>query len=256
MLVPSEEDFEESMKLLDDAGFQHTPWSYATVDPKILDTDPITQRLHASGIRGYQRLDAHSVRYQFPPSLNCEEKVVLLQSSYVHLSPPTDSALSSSTHTLPASPSTSHFYVNENLYYPDEAVLLESFIKVILEDKDTGYLKTWQTLLKAWAISYVYGELDVDDDALEVCEDADVKSWFNKAIKRDQGGLDRTVTKRKGRIEAPRTDHTFFDIRLSPSYIYRNRIASSIFSLLSFLSFTSVVQKLFRRKRQGQRQQG
>ncbi|KAI9875801.1 MAG: hypothetical protein M1830_007992, partial [Pleopsidium flavum] len=144
----------------------------------------------------------------FPHSLNYEERVVLLRSSYVHLTPPIEAALPSSTHTFPGSLSTSHFYVDNNLYYPDKVQLLESLIKVILEDKDTGYLKTWQTLLRAWAISYVYGELNVENDALDVCEDADVKSWFNKAIRRDQGGLDRTITKRKGRIARPGTDTT------------------------------------------------
>lgn len=206
MLVPDEKDMEKAMKKLEEAGFQHTPWSYATIDPKILSTEPVTQRIHDGFIRGYQRLDAHSVRYHFPPSFRRTEKVVLLQSSYVHLCPPPDPASSVGlSQTLPANSAISpHFYAENNLYYPDKVTLLESFIKVILDDKDTGYLRMWHTLLGGWAVSYVYGQLNVANDALDGCEDADVREWFNKAIHRARGGLDRSITKRHGRVNTMR----------------------------------------------------
>jgi hypothetical protein len=38
-------------------------------------------------------------------------------------------------------------------------------------------------------------------DALDDCEDEAVKDWYNKSIRRDQGGLDRTINKWMGRKE-------------------------------------------------------
>ena len=41
--------------------------------------------------------------------------------------------------------------------------------------------------------------LNVDVDALDACEDEAVKDWYNKNIRRDQGGLNRAINKRTGR---------------------------------------------------------
>jgi hypothetical protein len=195
MLVPTEEDFLTAVKKLEDAGFHRTPWSYATVDPELLGTDPITLKIHRREIQKRERFDQHSVRFHFPSSFNIREKVVLLQSRYVHLSPPSAEQISIAPH-LPAQ----QFFVNGNLYYPNEVVLLESFIRVILEEKAAG-MYNWSALLSAWAISYVCGLLDVDVDALDTCEDERVRDWYNKKIRRDQGGLNRAINKRTGRKE-------------------------------------------------------
>ena len=44
------------------------------------------------------------------------------------------------------------------------------------------------------------GYLDVPLDALDSCPDEAVKEWFNEAIRRDKGGLDKSITKRTGRL--------------------------------------------------------
>jgi hypothetical protein len=193
MFVPAEEDFLAAVKKLEDAGFCRTPWSYGTMDPKLLGTDPITLKIHRRMVLEYERFDQYSVRFHFPSSFNIREKVVLLQSRYVHLSPPSAAQIS----TAPCLP-TQPFFVNGNLCYPNKVVLLESFIRLILEEKSS--MHNWSGLLTAWAISYICGALNVGVDALDTCEDEGVKSWYNKNIRRDKGGLNRAINKRTGRM--------------------------------------------------------
>jgi hypothetical protein len=197
MFVPAEEDFLAAVGKLEDAGFRRTPWSYATKDPDLLGTDPLTSKIHRSRIREYERFDEHSVRFHFPSSFNLREKVVLLRSAYVHLSPPSAAEIATAPH-LPAQ----QFFVDGNLYYPNKVVLLESFIRVTLKEENEGEgVYNWSELLGAWAISYIYGMLNVDVDALDACEDEAVKDWYNKNIRRDEGGLNREINKRTGRKE-------------------------------------------------------
>jgi hypothetical protein len=197
MFIPAEEDFLAAVEKLEHAGFRRTPWSYATKDPDLLGTNPRTLRIHGSRIREYERFDQHSVRFHFPSSFNAREKVVLLRSQYVHLSPPSAAEIATAPHLL-----TERFFVDGNLYYPNKVVLLESFIRVTLEEEKEGDgVYNWSELLGAWAISYICGMLNVGVDALDACEDEAVKDWYNKNTRRDQGGLNREINKRTGRKE-------------------------------------------------------
>jgi hypothetical protein len=92
------------------------------------------------------------------------------------------------------------FSWEDNLCYPDAALLLKSFVKTLLQETPGS----WRYLLQAWAITYIYGLLMVEDTILDSCDDESVKSWFNKKIRRGNGGLDRvTVSKRVVKIQAP-----------------------------------------------------
>ena len=197
MFVPADGDFLAAVEKLEDAGFRRTPWSYGTKNPDLLGTDPLTLKIHNRRIREYERLDQHSVRFHFPSSFNIREKVVLLRSSYVHLSPPSPVEIATAPHLrLPTQP----FFADGNLYYLNKVVLLESFIRVALEEETAGEgVYNLSLLLAAWAISYICGMLNVDVDALDACEDEAVKDWYNKNIRRDQGGLNRAINKRTGR---------------------------------------------------------
>ena len=201
MLVPAEQDFSAAVEKLEGAGFRRIPWSYATVDPDLLGTNPMTVRIHKKRIREFERFDQHSVRFHFPPTVNMREKVALVQSRYVHLSPPGSATQISTAPHLPTQP----FFVIDNLYYPNKVVLLESFIRVILEEEAAGMDDYWSGLLSAWAISYICGMLNVGVDALDTCEDEGVRNWYDKNIMRDQGGLNREINKRTGRLEKKRS---------------------------------------------------
>lgn len=186
MLVPTEDDFDLAMRKLEDAGFRPAPWSYASVNPEILDKKENAEKLQAMHTRvakQYRTLDTHSKRFMFPQN---EFKLVMLHPSFVEITPPVQQKADTAK----------FFCKNSNFYYPDKLVLLESMIKTLLKEEQPT---TWRSLLTAWAVSYICGYLDVCVDALDGCEDENVKEWYNAAIRRDQGGLDRTRNKRTGR---------------------------------------------------------
>jgi len=188
MLVPSESEYDLAAQKLVEAGFRPAPWTYAITDPQRLRDDEIGRRTLLRGADGYGNLDANSLRFQFPAGYSGPERVVLLRSTYVGIRPPSDPE------------SIQRFSCIDNLYYPDAALLLESFVKTLLQEN----LGSWRQLLQAWAIAYIYGILMVEDTVLDSCDDENVKSWFNENIRRGNGGLDRvTVSKRVGKFGAP-----------------------------------------------------
>ncbi|KAF1963105.1 hypothetical protein CC80DRAFT_434559 [Byssothecium circinans] len=187
MLVPSESDFDLAAQKLVEAGFRPAPWSYGIIDPHNIPDDERGRRTKSLDNTGYRMLDDNSVRFQFPAGFSGPERVVLLRSTYVGLSPPNDLS------------SMQRFYCDRNLYYPDKALLLESIIRTLLKDSPG----IWHETLGAWAISYIYGIVMVEDTILDSCDDESVRLWFNENIRRGKGGLDRTtVTKRVGRGQA------------------------------------------------------
>jgi hypothetical protein len=181
MLVPAEKDFSAAMKKLEDAGFRRTPWSYGIhVHPKLFRTNPIISKSYRRESRSYERLHQHSARFDFPPGFNMENHVVLLESRYVHLSPPSDGQSSNLPYlSIPL------FSGNGNLYYPNKVVLLESFVRVLLEEKavkDMMYTNDWVFHLSAWAISYICGK-PLNTGILDTCEDEGVRNWCNKNVR-------------------------------------------------------------------------
>ena len=198
MLIPSESEFPKAVKKLQEAGFREAPWSYDVVDPsKVLD-DPSSQFAAADATEDFQNLNTHSERYLFPlldkmGESSHEGKVVLLRGDYVHLYPPHSNE---DGRAVSRALSGDMMRLEGNIYWPAPELLLESFIKTLLQEGSNE----WELTLVAWAISYVYGYLDVGVDVLDGCADEDVKRWFNNKIRRDQGGLDEARTKRHGKV--------------------------------------------------------
>lgn len=125
----------------------------------------------------------------FPPDKQVvpgsEFKIALLRPEYVDIA-------------LPVGPQEEHateadgkwFRRDDNLYYPEKIVLLERLIRTLLKEVQPTM---WKTILRGWSVGYICGYIDVELDALDGCENEDVKTWYNSAIRRDQGGLDRTI---------------------------------------------------------------
>ena len=90
MLVPSDSDYDLATQKLVKAGFRPAPWTYAITDPQNVADDEIGQRILLRGAKGYENLDANSLRFQFPEGFTGTERVVLLRSSYVGIRPPSD----------------------------------------------------------------------------------------------------------------------------------------------------------------------
>ncbi|KAI1508131.1 hypothetical protein KJE20_03456 [Pyrenophora tritici-repentis] len=141
MLVPSDSEYDLAAQKLVEAGFRPAPWTYAITDPQLVRDDEIGRRTLLRGDDGYGNLDANSLRFQFPAGFSGSERVVLLRSTYVGIRPPSDPE------------SMQRFSCNDNLYYPDAVLLLESFIKTLLQEIPGS----WRHLLQAWAIAYIYG---------------------------------------------------------------------------------------------------
>ncbi|KAJ4198968.1 hypothetical protein NW767_008554 [Fusarium falciforme] len=180
MLVIPDADLELAATQLRAAGFQPCAWSFGSRKPDFYQTVQ-AQQLYRSITRGYRNLDRVSIRFLFPPEDQDEiTKVVLLPSSYAHISASNDTP-----------------QLEGGILYPDVTQLLTSFVRTIVREPFRGM---WTSNLSAWAISYVYGYSGLGDDALDSCDDEEAKSWFNKEIRRFSGGMDRTtITKRLGK---------------------------------------------------------
>ncbi|KAH9989486.1 hypothetical protein F4779DRAFT_610373 [Xylariaceae sp. FL0662B] len=183
MLVIEDTDFDAAVEALRFAGFRDAPWSYGSMKDPRLFQDKKMQGLHWRIALQYRNLGDNSIRFEFPLGSRVEERVVLLRSSYAHLS-------------LVSIPE-SRFTRNEGVYYPDKELLLESLVKTIVREPEES---KWTSNLQMWIVSYVYGQLMVDDNALDSSSDENAKTWFNEHIRRYSGGIDRTtITKRLGR---------------------------------------------------------
>ncbi|KAL2021505.1 hypothetical protein VTK56DRAFT_7138 [Thermocarpiscus australiensis] len=184
MLVIEDSDFEAAVESLRKAGFRDAPWSYGSMcDPRSFEDDKM-RKLHRRMAIGHRNLDNNSTGFLFPVDMKVEDlRVGLLRSSYTHLS------LSS----VPES----RFSREENIYFPDKELLLESFAKTIVREPG---MNTWTRKLQMWAIAYVYGQLMVNDDALDSSSDDEAKTWFDTNIRRHTGGIDRTTVTKGGRL--------------------------------------------------------
>lgn len=184
MLVIHDANYHDATARLRTAGFQDCPWSYGALAPEFYKERSL-EHINRAIIRGYSNLDQNSTRFFFPvdPSeeaQNTSTKIILLPSSYANMQVP---------HSKPD--------LEESIHYPDAPSLLTSFVQTLVREPSRGM---WTSNLEMWAITYVYGELMVSDDALDSCEDDEAKSWFNENIRRFAGGIDGvTCTKRLGR---------------------------------------------------------
>lgn len=183
MLVVEDVDFEDAIRALRKAEFSYWPWSFGSRSPDFYK-GPMKERIYQSILRDYKSLDEHSARFLLKKNLASETKIVLVPASYAHITVKGDS-----NETL---------IDDSNIYLPTAARLVRSFVQTLLREPIDGM---WTSTLEMWTISYLYGELMLDDDILDSCDDADAKSWFNENIRRFSGGLDRvTCTKRLGRV--------------------------------------------------------
>lgn len=183
MLVIDDEDLDAATQKLKQNGFREAPWSYGSRDDPTLYTDPKMKQIHRLMAQEYSNLDKHSLRFQFPTDKQAKARVVLLPSSYAHIS----------TTSIPKD----RFIHEDNFFYPDAPLLLESFVRTIVKEPE---MSQWTSNLEMWAITYLYGDLMLDDGVLDSCDDEEVKAWFNENIQREEGGMDRiTCTKRLGK---------------------------------------------------------
>ncbi|KAI0102738.1 hypothetical protein GGR51DRAFT_278045 [Nemania sp. FL0031] len=182
ILVIQDSDMNAVIKCLHAAGFRDAPWSYgSTVNPKLYEDEKMRD-IHYRIAIGYYYIDVNSIRFEYPVDSKEEGRVILVRSSYAHLS----------LQLIPES----RFTFHQGLYFPDRELLLESFVKTVVREPEPS---RWSSTLEFWSITYLYGQLMLDDDVLDSSTDKKAKTWFNENIRRYSGGLDRSMTKRRGR---------------------------------------------------------
>lgn len=193
MLVIEDKQLNTAAENFRQEGFREAPWSYGSRDDPVSYTDPKVQQSHRRLAQQYSNLDEHSVRFRFPTEDQAKARVILLPSSYAHIA---------------VTPETQHRFINrpqdgpildqDNILYPDAALLLESFVRTLVKEPRMG---GWVSSLRMWAITHLYGDLGLGDDVLDSCDDEEAKAWFNQRIRRYSGGIDRaTCTKRLGKV--------------------------------------------------------
>jgi hypothetical protein len=138
--------------------------------PEVAAMVPNVETVREELDAGYRNLDQSTTEFNYPAPCNCSAQLVLIPSSYAHLSVFTITPIAS------ARTSTAHEYdVYGNLFYSLEGTLLESFTKVILRDGDGTTISLWEDLLRAW-IAHMVGYLEVNNDAVDESPDEEVQS--------------------------------------------------------------------------------
>ncbi|CAK7267729.1 hypothetical protein SEPCBS119000_002699 [Sporothrix epigloea] len=184
MLVVDDAHFADAADKLESAGFRKCTWSFGSVDPAFYDDSSVKKTIYRRIVRDYGNLDQHSARFFFPPPKDGSAKVVLLPSSYAHAQP------GAAVHSPDGS-------CEDNITFPDSTRLLQSFVQTLVREPVEGQ---WTSTLGLWAVSYLYGELMLEDNLLDNLEDEKARAWFDENIRRYTGGMDRQRTKRFGRL--------------------------------------------------------
>ena len=195
MLVVPDEHYQSSIQKLVLAKF-HKALPTRGPPPELAAMVPHMKKAREELDAGYRNLDQSTTWFNYPAPYNCTDQLVLIPSSYAHLSVSTVSPIAS------ARTSTAREYdVYGNLFCPLERTLLESFIKVSLREGDGTTISLWGNSLRAW-IAHMVGYLEVNNDAVDECPDKEVVEWFSHHFGRKHelkfGPLDRRISKRFG----------------------------------------------------------
>jgi len=203
MIVVSDEHYQSSIQKLVQAKFRKALPTRGP-PPEVAAMVPNMKTVREELDAGYRNLDQSTTWFNYPAPYDCSAQLVLIPSSYAHLS------VFAITPIASARISTAHEYdVYGNLFYPLERTLLESFIKVILRDGDGTTISLWEDLLRAW-IAHMVGYLEVNNDAVDESPDGEVVEWFSHHFGRKHelkfGPWDRRITKRLGSGREMRCD--------------------------------------------------
>lgn len=198
MIVVREEDYQVAIRKLEDSGFIRTAPDRRPA-PEVMERLPDPQAVLDQINEGYKRLDQSSITFNYPIHYpEREAELFLIPNSFAHLQMSDMTIPSNATNQAV---STKNYDVYGNLFYPHEQVLVESLVKVAIdEEEEVGY-SSWGELLRAW-VSMMAGYLEVNNDILDNCADERAVEWYSTNFGRIReakfGPLDRRITKRLG----------------------------------------------------------
>ncbi|KAI4127408.1 MAG: hypothetical protein LQ347_004615, partial [Umbilicaria vellea] len=187
-IVIRDEDYQTAIRKLLDSKFVSTVPDRSPPF-EVIEHLPDPQDVLKEINEGYKGLDQSSTTFNYPNSSpEKKEQVVLIPNSFAH---------------IPLGPaySTNQYDKYNNILYPLERALIESFVKAALDDEKENNITSWGESLRSW-ISMMVGYLDITNDVLDTCEDHPAVEWFSAQFGRGHeatsGPLDRRITKRLG----------------------------------------------------------
>ncbi len=189
MLGIDDEQISSASQALLDAGFVREEWSWSCrKDPARRKNDEVYQQMHRELAQSYTRFNAQTARFRYDDEARYVEQTVLVPSSYIHLWAPSVAAPAIQRGLAnPPYSSQPRFYQHNNLYYPNVAILLQSLIRVILDERAWTNRYDWRLKLETWAFDCLYEGLSLREDILDTCEDEEVKEFLNSEVDRGSG---------------------------------------------------------------------
>ncbi|KKZ65626.1 hypothetical protein EMCG_08533 [[Emmonsia] crescens] len=199
MVVVQDNDYTAAIEKLVNAGFtQSVP--NRTPPPEIMEEHPNPQQMLEEINAPYKRLDRSCAVFDYPHGDPAEKslQVYLFPNSFTHLSL---EDISRPSNKIGYTATTEQFDIYNNLHYPLEQALVESFVKTAIdEERDTGF-STWGETLRSW-VSLMTGYLEVNNDVLDHCLDKQAVEWYSTNFGRIReanfGPIDRRISKRLG----------------------------------------------------------
>ena len=150
--------------------------------------------------KGYSRLDRDCTSFKFPhyDEFFNSSQIFLVPNSFAHLSL---DGINNTADMTNGKRLLETYEVYDNLYFPLEATLVESFVKAAIDDSDEVGYSEWEQTVRCW-ISMMGGYLEVNNDILDNCADERAVEWYSTNFGRIRearfGPWDRRVSKRLG----------------------------------------------------------
>ncbi|OAX80722.1 hypothetical protein ACJ72_04943 [Emergomyces africanus] len=199
MVVVQDDDYMAAIEKLENAGFTRSIPN-RTPPLEVMEDHPNPQQMLEEINAGYKRLDCSCAVFDYPRGDPAEKdfQMYLFPNSFTHI--PLGDILHP-VNNLAYAATTKQFDIYNNLYYPLEQALVESFVKTAIDEETASGYSAWGESLSSW-ISMMTGYLEVNNDALDHCSDKQAVEWYSTNFGRIReakfGPMDRRISKRLG----------------------------------------------------------
>ncbi|KKK22387.1 hypothetical protein ARAM_002225 [Aspergillus rambellii] len=176
MIVVQDDDYTAAIERLEGAGFSQSVPNRAP-PPEVMEDHPNPQQMLEEINAGHHRLDRSCAVFNYPHGDPAEQslQVYLFPNPFARLF---QEDISHPWSEIRDAASATWYKTYDNLHYPLEQALVESFVKAAIdEETETGF-SAWGESLRSW-ISLMTGYLEVDNDVLDDCPDRQAVEWYS-----------------------------------------------------------------------------
>lgn len=166
MLVIDDKDLSNAKSRLRSAGFEDWTRPYSSLDLSFCKEMQLTD---AVDCREFTNLDYISSCFTFPKQIPVKLIVVLVPSSYAHV-------------TVTPAPELVALR-QDGLIWPNSSTLLQSFVGTLMRETEVDM---WTAMLGLWAL-FVYGKSEQHDHVLSGWDDATASEWFKDVLRLMEG---------------------------------------------------------------------